>query len=329
VIIASRWYRGLRSCYPAQVADDERKQLPPTLPAFPPGGTLRLDASQILQAAAGREQGQRGSLLVIGGIHADIGTHLVVETAVTIGREQVGLQLHDGGISRLHAAVERRDVLYVIRDLGSTNGTLVNGERLAAERVLVEGDKIFLGQTMIKFTMVDETEAAYLRQVATLVGTDDLTGLMSTHRFDAAMKEAVRTAIAAGAPLCALMLDMDGLKAVNDRHGHHAGADTIRRVGALIGQLLQGRGEACRFGGDEFSAFLPGVALAAAVGVGEQIRRAVEAMAPVWGGERLAVTISVGVASLRPGVSDAAALLRLADQALYRAKGGGKNRVSD
>jgi diguanylate cyclase (GGDEF)-like protein len=300
---------------------------PVTLPSLG-SGTVRLDAREIF-AAAQRETGQRGSLLVIAGTHADIGTHLLVETAVTIGREQVGMILHDGGISRVHAAVERRGERYFIRDLGSTNGTMVNGERLEAERLLEEGDKIFLGQTVVKFTVVDATEADYLRQVATLVGTDDLTGLMSKHRFDAAFKEAFRTARAAQAPLSALMMDMDGLKAVNDRHGHHAGADTIRRVGVLIGTLLHGRGEACRFGGDEFSAFLFGATLEGARQAGEQIRQGVESLSLAWRGERLAVSISVGIAALDAETHDAGGLLHDADLALYRAKAAGKNRVSD
>lgn len=284
-----------------------------------------MDARDIIRAA--QQKAQRGSLLVIAGTPADVGMHLVVEDTVVIGREPQGLQLRDGGISRSHASVEQRGPQYLLRDLGSTNGTLVNGTRIAAEHVLQEGDKIFLGQTVIKFTMVDETEAVYLRQVAQLVGTDDLTGLMSKHRFDAVFKEAVRAA-GTSAPLAALMMDMDGLKAVNDRHGHQAGAHTIRLVGGIIGRVLEGRGEACRFGGDEFSAFLPGADLATASAVGEKIRREVEVLRVPWKGDQLVVSISIGVAVLGPMVVDASGLQHLADQALYRAKAGGRNRVS-
>jgi two-component system, cell cycle response regulator len=303
----------------------DKDWLPPT--GLLGAGTLRIDADSVLRF---REQrGYRGSLLVIAGSSADIGVHLVIEASVTIGREPVGLQLHDGGISRSHATVELRGTECVLRDLGSTNGTLVNGAPLQGERLLQEGDKILLGQTVMKFILVDETEAAYLRQVQNLVGTDELTGLMSKHRFDAAMKDAMRNARSAQLPLTAMMMDMDGLKGVNDQHGHQAGASTIRRVGALIGRLLEGRGEACRFGGDEFSAFLPGLDLPQAMGVGELIRSAVEQQPLDWGGHRLAVTISIGVAALSVAVADFGGFLHLADQALYRAKRKGKNRVSD
>ena len=313
------------------MAGNDKPGAPPwaTLPAAPVGsGTIRMDAEDLLRFRE-RAQSSRGSLLIIAGSSADVGTHVLVEGPVAIGREPGGVQLHDGGISRCHASVELRSASYVIRDLGSTNGTLVNGVRLEGERLLQEGDKIFLGQTVIKFTLVDETEAAYLRQVQHLVGTDDLTGLMSKHRFDAALKEAIKGSHALGQPLSALMMDMDGLKQVNTRHGHNAGADTIRRTGGVIGHLLQGRGEACRFGGDEFSAFLPGAQLGFARQVGEEIRRGVEGQQLVWNNEPLAISISIGVAQLPPGLTDFAAFLHLADEALYRAKAKGKNNVSD
>jgi two-component system, cell cycle response regulator len=321
---------------PPKPVDDEKTHpgktsVDTTPPWGAPGGqasgTIRMDARDIL-AAAFQQQKQRGSLLCIAGTNADLGMHLVVEDQVQIGREPpCGLQLHDGGISRAHAAVERRGTSYVLRDLGSTNGTLVNGVRLVGEHELQEGDKIHLSQSVLKFTLVDETEAVYLRQVDQLVGTDDLTGLLSKHRFDAILKEAIRTALAARVPLSAMMMDMDGLKAVNDRHGHHAGAETIRQVGGIIGRILAGRGEACRFGGDEFSAFVTGADLAAATEVAERIRREVEELRVLWQGSQLIVSISIGIVTLSPAVPEAAALLHLADQALYRAKASGKNRV--
>jgi diguanylate cyclase (GGDEF)-like protein len=285
-----------------------------------------MDARDIVAACL--RQKQQGSLLCIAGTNADLGMHVLVEEKVLIGRDPPhGLQLHDGGISRSHAMVERRGESYVIRDLGSTNGTLVNGVHLAGEQVLREGDKILLSQTVLKFTMVDQTEAVYLRQVDQLVGTDDLTGLISKHRFDAILKEAIRTALAAGLPLAAMMMDMDGLKAVNDRHGHHAGAETIRQVGGLIGRILAGKGEACRFGGDEFSAFVTAADLTEALRFAERIRSSVEELRVSWKGFELAVSISIGLATLTPEIADAAALLHQADLALYRAKAAGKNRI--
>lgn len=300
-----------------------------TDPTIEPGisGTLRLEAKDVQDYF--KAQRLRGSLLVVGGTPADIGNHLVVEDVVVIGRELRGIQLHDGGISRNHAEVERRDAEYVIRDLGSTNGTMVNGERLQDERVLQEGDKILLSQTVIKFTLVDETDTAYMMQVQSLVATDHLTGLMSKHRFDAAFKEAFRAARSMNFKLSAMMMDLDGLKAVNDRHGHKYGAGIISQVGREIGELLTGAGEACRFGGDEFSAFLPGVLLPRAMILAGKIRSAVEALRVFPDRDDVRVTISIGVVELSSEDLDSAALLHKADGALYRAKAQGKNLVSE
>ncbi len=290
------------------------------------GATVVVDPRKLHQAS--RSLSRKGSLLCIVGTNADIGMHVLVEESVLIGRQPpAGFVIHDAGVSRAHARVEWLGQRYVIRDLGSRNGTLVNGAGVHGEAELADGDKIVLGATVLKFTFVDETEAVYLRQVDQLVGTDDLTGLLSKHRFDAMFKEAVRSARAAGLPLAALMMDMDGLKAVNDRHGHQAGAQTVRLVGILIGETLGDDGRACRFGGDEFAAYVPGAGPERALELAERIRHGVEAMRVPWKGAELAVSISIGVASLTPDVTDAAPLQHLADLALYRAKATGKNRV--
>lgn len=293
----------------------------------PSGLTIVVDPRKA--STASRLQDRRGSLLCIAGTDADLGTHVLVEDPVFIGRQApAGFVVHDAGVSRSHACVERLGDRYVIRDLGSRNGTLVNGVHVHGDTGLADGDKIGLSGTVLKFTYVDDLEADYLRQVNQRVGTDDLTGLLSKPRFDAMFKEAVRAARAGGLPLSAMMMDMDGLKAVNERHGHQAGAHTIRLVGLFIGETLGGGdGRACRFGGDEFAAYVTGADLPRALDLAERIRRGVEAMRVPWKGAELAVSISIGIAALTPATTDAATLQHLADLALYRAKASGKNRV--
>jgi two-component system, cell cycle response regulator len=293
--------------------------------------TIILNANELLkyQQQMAKPARKVGSLVVIDGTQADLGAHAPVDPEAEIGREPGGLQLRDRKSSRRHALVARRGEIYLIRDLGSTNGTFLNGVPLMGEQPLRDGDKIVLGQTVIKFNIVDDTEAGYLKQMEQLVQTDDLTGLMAKHRFDAALAEAIQAAATAGQPVAALMMDMDGLKAINDRHGHHVGAFTIGRVGVLIGRILHGWGEACRFGGDEFSAFLPRAEKQTAMAVGERIRKEVEAAEIVYGPVQVRARISIGVAERPPHVTDVEGFLALADQALYRAKAKGRNTVSD
>ncbi len=309
--------------------DPDNKTLPDEgAPTLVPDGPFRLSRDVVLKY---QEQlaSKVGSLLVIAGNRADIGNAVLVEQESRIGRESCDIQLADGRISRLHALVERRDGQYYLRDNGSTNGTHLNGRQVVEEQRLVDGDKIIMGETVIKFTLVDETEAEYMRTMDRLVGRDTLTGLLAKHRFDAALEEAVRLAVHTNRPHAAMMMDMDRLKKLNDRCGHHVGAATIQRVGELIDQVLKGKGKACRFGGDEFSAFLPGAALSQAMEMGERIRSVVEAAALAPEDSGVLISISIGVAQMPPGVEQATDLLDLADQALYRAKDRGRNVVSD
>jgi two-component system cell cycle response regulator len=304
--------------------DDEKNDVPD----LPPDQTLRLDGKAIIRFQ--EDLARIGSVLVIAGTSADVGRHVAIDEEVVIGRENTDLPLRDGRISRRHAAVLRSGQDHVVRDLGSTNGTRVNGQLIQGEQRLEDGDRIQVGATIIKFTLVDRTEAHYLSQMEKMVGTDELTGLLAKHRFDAALIEAIRLSHHTRRPLSALMMDLDGLKGINDAHGHHTGAATIRLVGELIARMLGERGDACRFGGDEFAAFLPGCDLPAAMEVAGKIRGEVEHtnFHPLEGIE-VRVTISIGAVELPPHVHTIQALLHLADQALYRAKRRGRNCVSD
>ncbi|MCB9557103.1 MAG: GGDEF domain-containing protein [Deltaproteobacteria bacterium] len=296
-------------------------------PSPGPPDTLRMEAGAIRERVA--EAQRCGALVVIAGTLADIGKSAIVEQRVSIGRSVEGLQLHDGNISWRHAVVERTAHGYRLCDLGSTNGTLLNASRIDGEAPLHSGDRIGLGQTVLKFEVVDETEASFQRHVDQLVGTDELTGMPSKPRFDAALEQAVRQAQTAQTPLSAWMMDLDTLKAINDAHGHHAGAATISRVGALIdAHVRQWGGAACRFGGDEFCVFVPGVALDQTLVHAESLRRAVAALELSLPSAEttLRTTISIGVATLAVG-EDGLALLRRADQALYRAKAAGRDCV--
>ena len=308
--------------------DDFKKSCPPEdgAPTIGADGHFRLNRDDILKYQAGMKN-RRGSLLVIAGNPADIGNTLVFSDVAVIGREQANLQLKDGLISRRHAIVEKWGADYVVKDNGSTNGTMVNSAPMSGVHQLTEGDRIHVGDTVIKFTLVDDTEASYLRTMDKMVGTDDLTGLIAKHRFDAALEEALRTARHTGTYLSVMMMDMDRLKQVNDSHGHHMGASTISQVGGQIKDIVTGLGEACRFGGDEFSAFLRGFPLQAALSIAERIRGTVEATNYGPAGLDVRVSISIGVAELPPGVETIKDLIDLADRALYRAKEGGRNIV--
>jgi diguanylate cyclase (GGDEF)-like protein len=261
---------------------------------------------------------------------ADLGVNAFITGPTVLGRNpRCSFPLHDFGVSWEHATITPRgEDEFVLEDLDSTNGTRVNGKSISSPRILQDGEKIFVGETVIRFSLADEMEIDFHSEVATLVGTDPLTGLESKRRFDQAFEFALRTAKERGSSLAMLMMDMDGVKQINDTHGHLFGAHVIGETGRIIARVLGYNGRACRFGGDEFSAFLPEHDLTAACYVAEQIRLAVETAGMEKDGIPLKPTISIGVACCHEVVGELSRFVSMADEALYRAKKRGKNCVA-
>jgi diguanylate cyclase (GGDEF)-like protein len=157
--------------------------------------------------------------------------------------------------------------------------------------------------------------------------TDGLTGVHNRRYFESRCAEEVQAARRSGLPLVCLLLDVDHFKRINDTHGHPAGDAVLRYVARLIRAQLRGSDGVARYGGEEFVLLLPGTPLPAALETAERIRRVIAAQSmPVQAPEPLRITVSIGVAALVAGEEPAALVLR-ADQALYTAKQGGRNRV--
>ena len=161
--------------------------------------------------------------------------------------------------------------------------------------------------------------------------TDGLTGVHNRRYFESRCLEEVQAARRSGLPLVCLLLDVDHFKRINDTHGHPAGDAVLRYVARLIRAQLRGSDVVARYGGEEFVLLLPGTPLPAALETAERIRRVIAAQTmPVPVPEPLRITVSIGAAALLPGDDPAALaadLVQRADQALYAAKQGGRNRV--
>jgi diguanylate cyclase (GGDEF)-like protein len=273
---------------------------------------------------------QTASLLVVQGAEVDLGRHILLDRPITMGRdERVDLPLNDGSISRAHCRVERdpENGRYVLVDLGSTNGTSLNGVRVRDHVPLTAGDKIFLGASVIRFSFSDAFDVEFHSRLEEMVSTDPLTGLSSKRQYDAIYDALLERALAEESPLGVLVMDMDGLKQINDTHGHEMGSYAIAEVGRLIREELAGHGHVCRFGGDEFTACIPGLDGAGLRAIAETLRARVGGHAFVKGGIAIKPTLSIGVASYPDEEKDAGQLFTSADHAMYRAKRAGKNRV--
>jgi two-component system cell cycle response regulator len=267
----------------------------------------------------------RPALIVMSGKR--VGERASVQGNMLIGREtDATLMLPDQGVSGRHAMLEDQGGTWALVDLKSTNGTYVNGQRVT-EVELKHGDKIVFGTTIVRFEVQDDADQAYSEMIAELVHIDDLTGLYIRRRFETELAALFQAAAPAGRPVGLLVMDLDGVKQINDANGHLFGAHTIAESGKLIGRLISGKGFACRFGGDEFIAALPDTTTEQAAAFAEQVRLAINAHLFVHEGIRLHPGVSIGVASFPADAKDPEALFHLADEALYEAKRSGKNRV--
>jgi diguanylate cyclase (GGDEF)-like protein len=167
-------------------------------------------------------------------------------------------------------------------------------------------------------------------ELARLNNLDGLTGLSNRRCFDEALRREARDSKFADAPLSLVMIDVDHFKSFNDTRGHQAGDECLRSVAALLAADREpGTEVAARYGGEEFAIILPGHDQEAARSRAEKLRAGVEGLRLPHGGSGTApwVTVSVGVATLRPGEDDGTSLLAAADWALYQAKRSGRNQV--
>jgi two-component system cell cycle response regulator len=159
--------------------------------------------------------------------------------------------------------------------------------------------------------------------------TDALTSLYNRRYMESHLSTLIDQAIGRGKPLSVLIVDIDYFKAINDTHGHDAGDDVLREFALRIRKSIRGIDLACRYGGEEFVVVMPETDLAVATMVAERLRRriATEAFKIEQGQKTVDVTISIGIAALNDAKDNAATVLKRADQALYRAKREGRNRV--
>jgi two-component system, cell cycle response regulator len=267
----------------------------------------------------------RPVLVVLAG--QEVGQRVVVDHTLLIGRDpDADLPLSDGLVSWHHALIEDRGDGWALKDLGSTNGIQVNDQR-GAEFALAQGDRIHFGTTVVRFELQDHLEQDYNEFVERMLNIDDLSGLLVRRVFDRELGFMIEAARAASGTVGLLVMDLDGIKPINDTHGHLFGAYAIGEAGRTIGCVIGSRGIGSRFGGDEFLAALPGMDGAAAVVVAEEIRAAIAAHHFEREGVVLTPTVSIGAAAYPTDADTAEALFQRADEALYRAKQGGKNRV--
>ncbi|HXX68683.1 MAG TPA: GGDEF domain-containing protein [Polyangiaceae bacterium] len=251
------------------------------------------------------------------------------ETLIGRGRE-AHVRLDDAGASRLHARiVVLEDGEYLLEDLGSTNGTFVGGKKVDRAQ-LQSGDRIHVGPNVtVSFAIMDSQAELMTHQLYESAMRDALTRAHNRRYFLERLSSELAFALRHDGLLSLIMFDIDHFKRINDAHGHPAGDEVLREVSAQIGRMIRAEDVFARYGGEEFVLLVRGIDPAKVGRFAERIRTSIENLEVASESAILRVTISAGYVSLSELPSETQtemALLRLADERLYRAKEGGRNR---
>ncbi|MCA9576803.1 MAG: GGDEF domain-containing protein [Polyangiales bacterium] len=253
--------------------------------------------------------------------------YLLTADSVSIGRgSENEVVLENDAVSRKHAVIEKRQRMYYVSDLESTNGTYVN-DSLVRDYQLRRGDQIKIGDTILKFLSGSDMEAQYHETIYKMTIVDGLTGVNNKRFFLDAMDREIPRARRHQRPLSLVMMDLDHFKGINDTFGHLAGDFVLKEFAQLVKARLRPDDILARYGGEEFAVILPETDRDGAHKIADELRRMVAAHRFEFEREPVRVTLSCGVAQLAEGW-DVLQFVKAADDRLYHAKNSGRNQVA-
>lgn len=284
-----------------------------------PTQTLRTERTlHVVMVTSGNEQGRV--------------MPLVPGQRLRIGRSKdCDLAVYDHSCSRFHAEISMDEQHRVfVKDTGSTNGTRINGARLAKDATLevFDGDSIRLGDaTWLRHAVMTEQEAQMQMGIYNRATRDSLTGAYNRHHFEEVLERELSYQKRVGNGLGLLLFDVDHFKQINDSRGHAAGDAVLRDIGQRVLRVIRAEDIFSRIGGEEFAVLCRNDSLEGLQILAERVRVAMAESPVAFENQTIPFTISVGYTLLTGGGgSTAIAFFQLADQALYAAKNTGRNR---
>jgi diguanylate cyclase (GGDEF)-like protein len=245
----------------------------------------------------------------------------------TLGRDPLATIVLDAdSVSRSHARIEVIAGESWVADLGSTNGTFVNDQPV--ERMqLRSGDLVKVGDVIFKFLAGQNVERAYHEEIYRMTIRDGLTSIANVRYLNEFLEREFARSRRHGRELAVILFDIDHFKRINDNLGHLTGDYVLREMARLVDSRVRRDELFARYGGEEFCLVLPETSSEGAVQYAEQVRRLIEEHRFLFDGTSVPVTVSLGVALFAPEMKSPIDIIRTADEALYRAKRGGRNRV--
>ncbi|MBI2346978.1 MAG: GGDEF domain-containing protein [Deltaproteobacteria bacterium] len=257
--------------------------------------------------------------------------HLLEEGDTVIGRgTEATIAINDNRISRRHVQIRLQGETALIEDMGSTNGTFVNGHRVQQQK-LCDGDKIQVSSsTIFKFALQDKTENIFHKELYRMAIVDPVTNVYNKRYFLERLKEEFSLARRGKQPLALVMIDIDHFKLVNDTHGHLAGDLVLQQVAALLKEMVRQEDLLARYGGEEFAVLLRGTSEDKAMTLAERMRATTAAAPFRFEQQNISVTISLGIAAMEPDrdYTDPTQFIKAADECLYYSKEHGRNRAT-
>jgi diguanylate cyclase (GGDEF)-like protein len=230
-------------------------------------------------------------------------------------------------ISRHHARITYDGTDHWVADLNSTNGTYVNDLSVREQR-LHDGDQLRVGRSILKFMTGENVEVHYHEEIYRLMTVDALTQIFNRRYFNEALEREVNRSKRYKRQLSIISFDIDHFKRVNDTYGHLAGDNLLRQIAGAVKNRLRRDDVFARTGGEEFGIVLPEVGIDGARTTAEKVRRIVESTPLKHDKEVIPCTVSVGLTCLQAD-DTSEALYKRADERLYEAKLGGRNRVAE
>ncbi len=253
---------------------------------------------------------------------------LLGDDPVVIGRgNDCDICIADHSVSRRHARIQAAADGYYAVDLQSTNGTFVNDLQTSFCK-LKDGDYLRVGNCIYRFLAGGNVEAEYHEEIYRLTIIDALTDTHNKRYLLEFLDRELSRSARYGRPLSLILFDLDRFKAINDELGHLGGDFILRELSAIVKESVRKEELFSRFGGEEFVVVLPETSREGGIAAAERLRQRVEKHRFQYEGKPRPVTISLGVASTEGGENlTPTDLIRVADEHLYRAKEGGRNRV--
>ena len=246
-----------------------------------------------------------------------------------VGRDsEAGFVVSRSSVSRQHARLYIDDTgNWWVEDLNSTNGTFVNESRIKNTQ-LADSDQVRFGDAIYKFLSGSNIESAYHEAIHNMAIQDGMTGIHNKRYFTEFLEREIAVCSRHGHPLTLVMFDVDHFKKVNDGHGHLAGDAVLKELAARIRPRIRREDLFARYGGEEFACVLPSTALSGGIVFAEHLRTLIAERPCTFENLVIPFTISLGVTTLhRETGVDTVGLIKRADETLFAAKRGGRNRV--